>query len=190
MLSKLGTIGAGDGSQHALCAGGQERAGVRAYYGLADDDLPGPYRERRRERLEKNGVNWDRLSSHAHALLNGTAAILLLWGFFLLIPPASHDQHRKVHDCGLLRLLGVPGQFIWFYSLSGGPRDLQSSGRYCTVYLSILGTHTVLAGHCPRCFGHLTLEPRDSSRASSATLRHRQMDVALWMYVSVRAWVV
>jgi len=41
----------GDGSQHALCAGGQERPGA-SYYGLADDDLL-DHIAKDAERLEK-----------------------------------------------------------------------------------------------------------------------------------------
>ena len=121
-----------------------------------------------------------------NAVLNGTAAVLLLIGF-LLIRNGRRDAHRKV----MLTAFGVSVLFLisyLTYHALAGVVYYTHTGPIKTVYLSILFTHTVLAAIVP-VLAIITL-----SRALKANFkRHRAIarwTLPIWLYVSVTGVVV
>jgi uncharacterized membrane protein YozB (DUF420 family) len=121
-----------------------------------------------------------------NAILNGTAAVLLLWGF-LLIRQRRMDQHRKV----MIAAFSVSVVFLisyLVYHFNAGLVTFNHPGTIRTVYLSILGTHTVLAAIVP-VLAIITLNRGLKSRFP----RHRAIAKwtwPIWMYVSVTGVVV
>jgi len=121
-----------------------------------------------------------------NAILNGTAAVLLLWGF-LLIRNRQIDKHRKV----MIAAFAVSSAFLvsyLVYHFQAGLVTFNHPGAIRTVYLSILGTHTVLAATVP-VLAIITLNRGLKSRFP----RHRAIAKwtwPIWMYVSVTGVVV
>ncbi len=121
-----------------------------------------------------------------NAVLNGTAAILLIWGFFL-IRNRRIEKHRLV----MLTAFGVSTAFLVsyiVYHLHAKIVYFQHTGFVRTVYLSILGTHTALAATVP-VLAIITLNRGLRSRFD----RHRKIarwTLPIWLYVSVTGVVV
>jgi len=131
-------------------------------------------------------LNWLQYLPTLNAILNGTAAILLLWGF-RLIRQRRMDQHRKV----MIAAFSVSVVFLisyLVYHFNAGLVTFNHPGTIRTVYLSILGTHTVLAAIVP-VLAIITLNRGLKSRFP----RHRAIAKwtwPIWMYVSVTGVVV
>lgn len=131
-------------------------------------------------------MNWLQYLPTLNAILNGTAAILLLWGF-RLIRQRRMDQHRKV----MIAAFSVSVVFLisyLVYHFNAGLVTFNHPGTIRTVYLSILGTHTVLAAIVP-VLAIITLNRGLKSRFP----RHRAIAKwtwPIWMYVSVTGVVV
>lgn len=131
-------------------------------------------------------MNWLQYLPTLNAILNGTAAVLLLWGF-LLIRQRRMDQHRKV----MIAAFSVSVVFLisyLVYHFNAGLVTFNHPGTIRTVYLSILGTHTVLAAIVP-VLAIITLNRGLKSRFP----RHRAIAKwtwPIWMYVSVTGVVV
>lgn len=121
-----------------------------------------------------------------NAFLNGTAACLLLWGF-VLIKNHRIEQHRRV----MLTAFGVSVVFLisyLVYHFNAGLVRFEKPGFIKTVYLSILGTHTVLAAIVP-VLAIITLNRGLRGRYD----RHRKIAKwtwPIWMYVSVTGVIV
>ena len=121
-----------------------------------------------------------------NAVLNGTAAILLVWGFVLI---RSHriDRHRRV----MITAFGVSTVFLISYIVYHVHARIvyfQHTGLIRTVYLSILSTHTALAATVP-VLAIITLNRGLRSRFD----RHRKIarwTLPIWLYVSVTGVVV
>ncbi len=121
-----------------------------------------------------------------NAVLNATAAVLLLWGY-TLIRRHKKEAHRKV----MLSAFGASCLFLVCYLLyhfQVGSVRFQKSGAIRGVYLSILATHTILAAAVPP-LAIITL-----SRGLGARFdKHRRIarwTLPIWMYVSVTGVVV
>lgn len=121
-----------------------------------------------------------------NALLNATAAGLLVWGY-VLIRRGRKPAHRKV----MLAAFAVSCLFLvsyLVYHYQAGSVRFQKTGAIRTVYLSILASHTVLAAAVPP-LAILTL-----SRALRGRFdRHRRIarwTLPIWLYVSVTGVVV
>jgi uncharacterized membrane protein YozB (DUF420 family) len=121
-----------------------------------------------------------------NAVLNGVAAILLVWGY-TLIRRKQIAAHRKV----MLTAFAVSCVFLTcylVYHFNAGIVRFQKPGWIRGVYLSILGTHTVLAAVTP-VLAIVTLSRGLSGRFD----KHRQIarwTLPVWMYVSVTGVVV
>lgn len=121
-----------------------------------------------------------------NAVLNGTAAILLVWGF-ILIRNHRIERHRRV----MLTAFGVSTAFLIsyiVYHLHAGIVSFQHTGLIRTVYFSILDTHTALAATVP-VLAIITLNRGLRSRFD----RHRKIarwTLPIWLYVSVTGVVV
>jgi putative membrane protein len=121
-----------------------------------------------------------------NALLNATAAVLLVWGY-ILIRRKRIKTHRKV----MLAAFATSCLFLisyLVYHFQVGSVRYQKTGTLRTVYLSILGTHTLLAAAVP-FLAIITL-----SRGLGARFdKHRKIarwTLPIWLYVSVTGVVV
>ncbi len=121
-----------------------------------------------------------------NALLNATAAALLITGY-RLIKRKRIDAHRKV----MLAAFVVSCAFLvnyLIYHYEVGTVRFRGTGAIRAVYLGILGTHTVLAAAVP-VLAILTL----SRGLGGKYDRHRRIarwTLPLWLYVSVTGVLV
>jgi len=121
-----------------------------------------------------------------NATLNGTAAVLLVWGY-ILIRRRRIAAHRRV----VLTAFATSSVFLvcyLIYHFNVGSVPFPRTGAIRTVYLSILATHTVLAAAVPP-LAIVTL-----SRGLRGKFdRHRKIarwTLPVWLYVSVTGVVV
>jgi uncharacterized membrane protein YozB (DUF420 family) len=121
-----------------------------------------------------------------NATLNGTAAILLGIGYFL-IRGGRIQAHRRV----MLTAFGVSTAFLVCYLIEHyevGMVYYQKTGFIRGVYLSILSTHTILAATVP-VLAIVTLRRGLVGNFK----RHRKIarwTLPIWMYVSVTGVIV
>ena len=122
----------------------------------------------------------------ANAVLNATAAVLLVWGY-TLIRRRRIAQHRKVMQTAfVVSCLFLVCYLVYHYQV--GSVRFPKSGAIKTLYLSILGTHTVLAAAVP-VLAIITLRRGLSARFD----KHRRIarwTLPIWLYVSVTGVVV
>jgi uncharacterized membrane protein YozB (DUF420 family) len=121
-----------------------------------------------------------------NAILNGTAAVLLVIGFYLI-----RSRQREAHKRVMIAAFTVSTVFLASYLLHhwhAGAVYFQGTGTIRTVYLWILGTHTILAATVP-FLAIVTLNRGLTARFD----RHRTIakwTLPIWMYVSVTGVVV
>lgn len=121
-----------------------------------------------------------------NAFLNATAAILLVWGF-ALIRRKRIAQHRRV----MITAFCVSCAFLvcyLVYHAQVGSVHFAKTGAIRTVYLSILGTHTVLAAAVP-VLVIITLR-RGLAQRFDKHRRIARWTLPIWLYVSVTGVVV
>lgn len=120
------------------------------------------------------------------AVLNATAAVLLVWGY-RLIRRKRIDTHRKVMQTAFaVSCLFLVCYLVYHYEV--GTVHFQKTGVIRGVYLSILGTHTVLAAAVP-VLAVITLFRGRTGRYE----KHRRIarwTLPIWLYVSVTGVVV
>lgn len=121
-----------------------------------------------------------------NALLNFTAAVLLVTGYFL-IRAGRRDAHRKVMLAALAASVLFLTSYLVYHAQVGSVR-FQKTGAIRTVYLTILFTHTVLAAAVP-VLAIMTL-----SRAWKGKFaKHKALarwTLPIWLYVSVTGVIV
>ncbi len=121
-----------------------------------------------------------------NAVLNATAAGLLVWGY-TLIRRGRKEAHRRV----MLAAFAVSVLFLTSYLIyhaQAGSVRFQKTGAIRTVYLSILLTHTVLAAAVP-VLAVITLTRALRGRFG-AHRRIARWTLPVWLYVSVTGVVV
>lgn len=121
-----------------------------------------------------------------NACLNATAAVLLVWGF-TLIRRKRIAQHRKVMITAFCVSCAFLTGYLIYHAEVGTVR-FQHTGAIRTVYLSILGTHTVLAAAVP-VLAIISLRRGLAARFD----KHRRIarwTLPIWLYVSVTGVVV
>ena len=130
-------------------------------------------------------MNYDALPA-VDAVLNGTAAILLVWGLWL-IQHGKVAAHRKV----MLTAFGVSTLFLIGYVTYHAHAEIvyfKGTGLIRTIYMIILWTHTPLAAAVP-VLAVITL-----NRALKARFdKHRAIAKwtwPIWMYVNVTGVVI
>lgn len=121
-----------------------------------------------------------------NAVLNATAAVLLVWGY-TLIRRKRIAQHRKVMQSAfVVSCLFLVCYLVYHYQV--GSVRFPKTGAIKTLYLSILGTHTLLAAAVP-VLAIITLRRGLSARYD----KHRRIarwTLPIWLYVSVTGVVV
>jgi len=121
-----------------------------------------------------------------NAVLNATAAVLLVWGY-TLIRRKRIAQHRKVMQTAfVVSCLFLVCYLVYYYQV--GSVRFQKTGAIKTLYLGILGTHTLLAAAVP-VLAIITLRRGLSARYD----KHRRIarwTLPIWLYVSVTGVVV
>ena len=121
-----------------------------------------------------------------NAVLNATAAVLLIWGY-TLIRRKRFAQHRKVMQTAfVVSCLFLVCYLVYHYQV--GSVRFPKTGAIKTLYLAILGTHTVLAAAVP-VLAIITLR-RGLSARYDAHRRIARWTLPIWLYVSVTGVVV
>ncbi|HMD70609.1 MAG TPA: DUF420 domain-containing protein [Bryobacteraceae bacterium] len=121
-----------------------------------------------------------------NAALNATAAVLLIWGY-TLIRRRRVAQHRKVMQTAfVVSCLFLVCYLVYHYQV--GSVRFQRTGALKTLYLSILGTHTLLAAAVP-VLAIVTLR-RGRAARYDAHRRIARWTLPIWLYVSVTGVVV
>ena len=121
-----------------------------------------------------------------NAGLNATAAVLLVWGY-TLIRRRRIAQHRKVMQTAfVVSCLFLVCYLVYHYQV--GSVWFPKTGAIKTLYLAILGTHTLLAAAVP-VLAIITLRRAQSARYD-AHRRIARWTLPIWLYVSVTGVVV
>jgi uncharacterized membrane protein YozB (DUF420 family) len=121
-----------------------------------------------------------------NAFLNGSAAVLLFWGY-LLIRKRQVQNHKRVMIAAFVTSCVFLTCYL-IYHAHVGSVPFQHPGAIRAVYLTILATHTVLAAAVPP-LAIITLNRGLSSRFD----KHRAIarwTLPIWLYVSVTGVVV
>jgi len=121
-----------------------------------------------------------------NAVLNATAAVLLVWGY-TLIRRKQIQAHRKVMTTAFVTSCLFLVCYI-VYHVQVGSVKFPGTGAIRTIYLTILGTHTVLAATVP-VLAIITLRRGLAARYD----KHRRIarwTLPIWLYVSVTGVVV
>jgi len=121
-----------------------------------------------------------------NAFLNATAAVLLVWGY-TLIRRKRIDTHRKVMQTAFVVSCLFLVCYLVYHAQVGSVR-FQKTGAIRALYLTILGTHTVLAAAVP-VLAIITLRRGRAARYD----KHRRIarwTLPVWLYVSVTGVVV
>ena len=125
-----------------------------------------------------------------NAILNGTAAILLVRGYFL-IRSGKREQHKKT----MLAAFAVSVVFLisyLIYHANSGIVYYQKTGFIRYVYFAILYTHTPLAAAVP-VLAIITLRRALKAEKTGDFSRHRRIarwTLPIWLYVSVTGVLV
>jgi uncharacterized membrane protein YozB (DUF420 family) len=121
-----------------------------------------------------------------NAILNGTAAVLLIIGF-ILIKNRRIERHRQV----MLTAFGVSIVFLISYLVYHAHARIvyfRHPGAIRTVYLWILWTHTPLAAAVP-VLAIITLN-RGLKRRFTSHRAIARWTFPIWLYVSVTGVIV
>jgi uncharacterized membrane protein YozB (DUF420 family) len=121
-----------------------------------------------------------------NALLNSTAAVLLVVGW-LLIRAGRRAAHRKVMLAAFACSVAFLVSYLVYHAQAGSVR-FPGTGTVRTVYLSILLTHTVFAAAVPFLAAITLLRAlKERFPAHRAIAR---WTLPIWLYVSVTGVVV
>ncbi len=121
-----------------------------------------------------------------NAVLNTTAAVLLVWGW-TLIRRGHREKHRRVMLAAFATSVLFLTSYLVYHAHAGSVR-FQKTGPIRTVYLTILLTHTVLAATvAPLALITLTRALKGRFKSHRAIAR---WTLPIWLYVSVTGVVV
>jgi uncharacterized membrane protein YozB (DUF420 family) len=122
-----------------------------------------------------------------NALLNGTAAVLLLTGR-VLISRRRIESHKKVMIAAFITSTVFLVNYLTYHALIHGSKHFPGQGWIRPVYFTILLTHTILAAAIvPLVLLSLS---RGLKRQDA---RHRAVSrwtFPLWLYVSITGVVI
>ena len=121
-----------------------------------------------------------------NALLNGTAALLLATGYYL-VRTGRREAHRRAMTaafaCSVLFLVSY-----LVYHFEAGSVRFRGTGGVRTFYLTVLLTHTVLAAVVP--FLAVTTLVLARKERFEAHRRLARVTLPIWLYVSVTGVVI
>ena len=120
------------------------------------------------------------------AFLNASAAVLLIWGY-TLIRRKRIETHRKVMLAAFVTSCLFLVSYLVYHAMAGSKR-FPGTGTLRAIYLSILGTHTILAAVVP-FLAIITLNRGLRGRYD----KHRRIarwTLPIWLYVSVTGVIV
>jgi putative membrane protein len=121
-----------------------------------------------------------------NATLNGIAAILLIIGYALIRKRRIAAHHRIMWTAFVVSCVFLACYLVYHYNV--GSVRFDKPGWVRTVYLWILGTHTVLAAAVPfLAIITLTRAQRGKFEKHRAIAR---WTLPIWLYVSVTGVVV
>ncbi|MEK7751450.1 MAG: DUF420 domain-containing protein [Acidobacteriota bacterium] len=121
-----------------------------------------------------------------NAVLNTTAAALLVWGW-TLIRRGHREKHRRVMLAAFATSVLFLTSYLVYHAQAGSVR-FQKTGPIRAVYLTILLTHTVLAAAvAPLALITLTRALKGRFESHRAIAR---WTLPIWLYVSVTGVVV
>jgi uncharacterized membrane protein YozB (DUF420 family) len=121
-----------------------------------------------------------------NAVLNGTAAALLVAGY-LLVRSGRREAHRRAMTAAFLCSVLFLVSYLVYHAEVGSVR-FQGTGTVRTVYLSILLTHTLLAGAVPfLAVWSIVLARRGRFETHRRVAR---VTLPVWLYVSVTGVVI
>ena len=121
-----------------------------------------------------------------NAVLNATAAVLLVWGYTLIRRRRIRQHRRVMQTAFVVSCLFLVCYLVYHYQV--GSVRFPKTGVLKTIYLGILGTHTILAVAVP-VLAIITLRRGLSARYD----KHRRIarwTLPIWLYVSVTGVVV
>jgi len=121
-----------------------------------------------------------------NAILNATAAVLLVWGYTLIRRKRIQAHRRVMIAAFITSSIFLACYLIYHYQV--GVVRFPGAGVIRAVYLSILTTHTILAATVP-VLAIITLRRGLSARYD----KHRRIahwTLPIWLYVSVTGVVV
>jgi uncharacterized membrane protein YozB (DUF420 family) len=121
-----------------------------------------------------------------NAILNASAAVLLVWGY-TLIRQRRMRAHRSVMLAAFAVSILFLTSYLVYHSQVGSVR-YQKTGPIRSVYFTILVSHTVLAAAVP-FLAVITLSRALKDRFD----RHRKIarwTLPVWLYVSVTGVVI
>jgi uncharacterized membrane protein YozB (DUF420 family) len=121
-----------------------------------------------------------------NAVLNATAFVLLLRGYWL-IRHKRIDEHRKTMIAAFITSCVFLVCYLVYHAQVGSVH-FPHTGALRTVYLTILGTHTVLAATVP-VLAIITLR-RGLSKRYEMHRRIAKWTWPIWVYVSLTGVVV
>jgi uncharacterized membrane protein YozB (DUF420 family) len=121
-----------------------------------------------------------------NAVLNATAAVLLVWGYWL-IRHGRIGAHRRVMTAAFTVSCLFLVCYLVYHAQVGSKR-FEHPGAIRAVYLSILATHTLLAAAVP-VLAVVTLR-RGLAGRIDAHRRLARWTLPIWLYVSVTGVVV
>ena len=121
-----------------------------------------------------------------NAVLNATAAVLLVIGYVLIRQYKTHAHQRVMITAFIVSCLFLVSYLVYHYNV--GSVKFDKPGWVRTVYLCILATHTILAASVP-VLAILTLRLALKGKFE----KHRALakwTFPIWLYVSVTGVVV
>mgnify|MGYP001767224691 FL=1 len=121
-----------------------------------------------------------------NAILNATAATLLVAGFFL-IRAGRREAHRRAMTAAFVCSVLFLASYLVYHFEAGSVR-FRGTGGVRTFYLTVLLTHTVLAAVVP--FLAVTTLVLARKGRFEAHRRLARVTLPVWLYVSVTGVVI
>ncbi|HEX3683010.1 MAG TPA: DUF420 domain-containing protein [Bryobacteraceae bacterium] len=121
-----------------------------------------------------------------NAVLNSTAAVLLITGYILIRQYKTHAHQRVMITAFVVSCLFLVSYLVYHYNV--GSVKFDKPGWVRVVYLWILATHTILAATVP-VLAILTLRLALKGKFE----KHRALakwTFPIWLYVSVTGVIV
>lgn len=121
-----------------------------------------------------------------NAILNGTAAVLLVWGY-VLIRGRQIEKHRKVMIAAFTVSVLFLISYLFYHAQVGSVRYTKT-GPIRTLYFAVLISHTILAAAVP--FLAVASLWRGLKGLYVSHRKVARWTLPIWLYVSVTGVVV